>query len=90
MSDVRHNPEEQRYELEVDGETAVVTYRIEGERISFTHTIVPEELEGQGIGSRLVAAALEDVRGKDLKVVPLCTFVKAYIDRHPEWQGLLA
>jgi hypothetical protein len=90
MSDVRHNFQEQRYELEVEGETAVATYRMEGDRISFTHTIVPEELEGQGIGSRLVAGALEDVRGKGLKVVPLCAFVKAYIERHPEWQDLLA
>ena len=89
-SNVIDNPAEQRFELAEGHGTAVASYRIEGDRISFTHTVVPEEMEGQGVGSRLVRAALDQVRERGLKVVPLCYFVKGYIERHPEYQDLLA
>ena len=89
-SEVIHNEAEQRFELAEGGYTAVAQYRLEDGQISFTHTVVPEEIEGQGVGSRLVRAALDQVRGTDFKVVPLCYFVKGYIERHPEYQDLLA
>ena len=89
-SEVIHNPAEERFELAEGGHMAVAAYRIEGDRISFTHTVVPEEVEGQGVGSRLIRAALDQVRDKGLKVVPVCYFVKGYIERHPEYQDLLA
>ena len=90
QSEVIHNEAEERFELAQGGGTAVAAYRLEGDTISFTHTVVPEELEGQGIGSRLVRAALDESRRRGLKVVPLCYFVKGYIDRHPEYGDLLA
>jgi hypothetical protein len=89
-SNIIHNEAEQRYELAEGGHTAFATYRLEGDRISFTHTIVPEEIEGMGVGSRLVRFALDRSRERGLKVVPLCYFVKGYIERHPEYQDLLA
>jgi predicted GNAT family acetyltransferase len=76
--------------LDVDGATAITAYRREGDTLVFTHTEVPEELEGQGIGSRLIEGALADVRGRGLKVVPLCAFVRHYIDTHEDVQDLLA
>jgi len=88
-SEVNHNEAEQRFELAAGGGTAVAAYRMEGDSISFTHTVVPEELEGEGIGSRLVRAALDESRRRELTVVPLCSFVKTYIERHPEYQDLL-
>ena len=90
QSEVIHNEAEQRFELAQGGGTAVAAYRLERDTISFTHTVVPEEMEGQGIGSRLVRAALDESRRRRLKVVPLCYFVKGYIDRHPEYGDLLA
>ena len=89
-SEVIHNEAERRFEYAEGGGTAIASYRLEGDTISFTHTVVPEEMEGQGIGSRLVGTALDDARKRGLKVVPLCAFVKAYIDRHPEYRDLLA
>jgi predicted GNAT family acetyltransferase len=89
-SEVIDNAAEQRFELAQGGHTAVAAYRLEGDRISFTHTVVPEEIEGRGVGSRLVRFALDRARERGLKVVPLCYFVKGYIDRHPEYQDLLA
>ena len=88
-SEVIDNEAEGRFELATGGHTAVAAYNVEGDRISFTHTVVPEEVEGQGVGSRLISAALDQVRDRGLKVVPLCYFVKGYIDRHPEYQDLL-
>ena len=89
-NEVRNNEAEHRYELEVDGDLAIAEYRLRPGRISFTHTGVPAALEGRGIGTRLVRAALDDARAKGLKVVPICPFVKHYIDKHPEVQDLLA
>ena len=88
--EVRNNEAEHRYELEVEGQLALAAYRLSDGRITFTHTEVPDALEGRGIGSKLVKAALEDVRARGLKAVPACTFVKHYMEKHPEVQDLLA
>jgi hypothetical protein len=87
---VKNNRSESQYELEVEGHKALAAYRLNGDRISFYHTEVPEALEGQGVGSALVKGALADVREQGLKVVPLCSFVRHYIETHPEAQDLLA
>lgn len=81
--DVHDNRGESRFELTVDGESAVAAYERDGDTIVFTHTVVPEALRGQGIGSRLIAGALAQVRGEGLKVVPQCPFVAAYLRDHP-------
>ncbi len=90
MSEVVDNAAQQRFELTEGGETAVAEYVRDGDTITFTHTVVPPALEGQGIGSRLVTAALDDARAKNLRVVPQCSFVAGYIDRHPEYRDLVA
>jgi predicted GNAT family acetyltransferase len=93
MSDsdrITNNEAEHRYEMAVEGRTAFAQYSLDGSTITFTHTIVPEELEGQGIGSRLVSGALDDARERGLGVVPMCSFVRGYIERHPEYGDLVA
>lgn len=87
---VRHIPESGRFELRVDDSTAVLTYSLQGETMTFISTEVPSELEGRGIGSRLVRAGLEYAREKGFKVVTVCWFTAGYIERHPEYQNLLA
>jgi predicted GNAT family acetyltransferase len=86
---VRDNRAEQEFELEVDGHRAVAAYQREGDRIVFTHTHVPRAIEGRGVGSKLIRAALDSVRDEGLMVVAQCPFVVAYIERHPEYRGLL-
>lgn len=90
MTDVTNNRAESRYELEVDGRTAIAAYRMEDGAVAFTHTVVPPELEGRGIGSRLIGGALDDVRARGLTFIPYCTFVAGYAERHPEVRDLLA
>lgn len=90
MSNVQDNPAKQQFELIVDGYTALAAYRLRDGIITFTHTEVPKELGGRGIGSTLAKEALNQVRERGLKVVPLCPFIKAYIDKNPEYRDLLA
>jgi predicted GNAT family acetyltransferase len=88
--DVRDNPAEGRFELDVEGHLAVAYYKINGKVITFTHTEVPPALGGQGVGSRLIKGALDQVRARGLKVVAKCPFVAAYIGKHKEYGDLIA
>ena len=82
---VRDNPEELRYEILRDGELlGEILYRTRPGAVVLVHTEVEPSAEGQGVGGRLVAGALEDIRSRGLRVVPVCPFVAAYIRRHPE------
>lgn len=87
---VRDNPERQRFELAVEGATAIAEYRIRDGVITFTHTEVPEAFSGRGIASRLIKGALDQVRARGLKVVSHCSFVSGYLQKHPEYNDLLA
>jgi uncharacterized protein len=90
--EVVDNPELQRFEARVDGVVAgEIVYREGADgRLVLLHTEVDEGLEGHGVGGRLVAGALEDVRRRGLTIVPLCPFVRAYLARHPEYADLVA
>jgi len=88
---VRDNPDEQRYELIADGErVGERVYHLRDSRITLLHTEVSPSVEGQGLGGRLVAGALDDIRARGLRVVPVCPFVRAYLRRHPEAADLVA
>ena len=83
--EVIHNQAAQRFELFIGEFTAVLDYRLQGKTIVFTHTGVHRALEGNGIGSFLVQAGLNYAREKKYSVMPLCSFVAAYIRRHPDY-----
>ena len=89
MSEVTNNAEKHRFELAVEGHIAATYYKIDDDVITFIHTEVPPELGGKGIGSKLIRGALDQVRMGGLKVVPQCPFVKAFIEKHPDYQDLL-
>lgn len=82
--DIRDNAEMKRYELSVDGETAVVTYNLSPPNLMITETLVPERLEGRGIASRLAKHVLADARARELLILPVCPFFSAYLKKHPE------
>lgn len=88
---IRDNPERHRFEADLgDGSVAFAEYELTPGVIAFTHTVVPPQHEGRGIGSALIRAALTSARERELKVVPLCPFFAAYFRRHAEEQDLLA
>ena len=87
---ITDNRAEQEFEWVVDGHRAFAAYQREGDRIVFTHTLVPKAIGGRGIAGRLIRFALDSARDQGLKVVPHCPYVKAWIDKHPEYRDLLA
>jgi hypothetical protein len=86
---VRHNPQSGRFEAVVDGELARCDYRMDGEVMLLVHTEVPPALEGRGIAAALVRAALEHAAAEGLRIRPRCSYVSAYLARHPQYRGLL-
>ena len=88
---VADNPDSQRYEITADGAAAgFLTYRLTDRLIALLHAEVDPTREGRGIGSELVARTLDDARARGLAVRPVCPFVVAYIERHPEYRDLVA
>ena len=91
MTDVVINPARHRFELDLaDGQIGFAEYRLlDGGRILFPHTVVPEGHEGHGYGTRLIEAGLAHAREQGLKVIPQCSFFRAYMNKHPEARDLL-
>lgn len=86
---VRHNAAEHRFETQVDGYLAVAEYERDGSHLTMTHTFVPPELRGRGIAEKLVRPALEYARKEGLTVVPACSYVAVFMQRHLEYRDLL-
>lgn len=91
MSEVIDNPAEHRFELAVEGrsEIAAAYYRVKGDRIVLTHTIVPESLSGQGIGSKLARGVFDMLRASGRKAILVCPFMAAFYAGHPEYADVV-
>lgn len=85
------NKDRKRFELQVGNLTAFVDYIINKKgTIYLTHTEVPKEAEGQGFAKELLESVFKEIEERELELVPICPFVKAYLHRKPEWKRLLA
>lgn len=89
MDQVIDNTAESRFELALEGGTALIAYRIEGERIVLIHTEVPQALSGQGVGSRLAKGAFELIRTSGRKAVVACEFLRGWIVKHPDYDDII-
>lgn len=78
------------FELIIDNMTAFIDYKLKGDKIFLIHTEVPQEMEGMGVAAALVEKAFNYIEEHHLKIIPLCTYVVAFLKRHPEWNRLLA
>jgi predicted GNAT family acetyltransferase len=87
--DIVNNQEQGRYEVRIEGRLAFLEYRDAGGVRYYTHTEVPEALEGRGIASQLAKTALDEAQAQSLTIVPLCPFVRSYIRRHPQYRPLV-
>jgi uncharacterized protein len=81
---ITDNTDVSRFELHADGWLAELIYRVRGDRLVLVHTEVPVQLEGRGIGGRLVTAAVDRAAREGLTLVPLCPFARDWLERHPE------
>jgi predicted GNAT family acetyltransferase len=91
--EITHEPDgaRGRYHLLVDGaEAGEVDYRMQDGRRVFIHTGVRDEYEGQGLAAKLAVHVLDEARAEGLEVVAQCPYIRGYIQRHPEYQDLLA
>lgn len=90
MGAVADNPARGRYEMDIGGLTAFVTYTRQGDVLILNHAEVPPAVEGQGYGSQLARGVLDDIRGKGLKVIPRCGFIVSFIRRNPGYADMVA
>ena len=89
-STVVDNPAEHRFEIRVDGRLAgYAAYRAEERAHVFTHTEIDPAYEGQGLGSVLIRGALDEVRSRGRAVLPVCPFVRRFVERHPDYLDLV-
>ena len=87
--EIRNNETKHRFEAPLEGDDfAFITYSLRGSVIDMTHTEVPPAYQGMGIASKLVHDSLEYVKTHNLKVVPTCPTVAAYISKHPEYEDI--
>ena len=85
--EVRQNEQEHRFEAAVEGGLALVSYRRQGDQITFIHTEVPDESEGKGVASTLVKTAMDYARSQKLRVIAQCPYVAGWVKRHMDAYG---
>jgi predicted GNAT family acetyltransferase len=84
-------PERGRFEIRMDGRVVgLASYHVDGGTMTLPHTEVDPSVGGRGIGTAMVAAVLEAARERGLHVLPYCSFVRHYIQQHPETLDLVA
>jgi hypothetical protein len=83
-------PERSRFEWVMGEHVAIVTYRREGSVLWLNHAGVPPALGGRGLGSQLVEGVLRLIEARGEQIVPVCSFIVRHVERHPNWQSLIA
>lgn len=84
------NKEERKFEAEIDGHQAFIEYSVKPNILILEHTEVDKQLSGKGVASELTESVLLEIELRGLKVIPKCSFIKDYIEKHPEWHSILA
>ena len=87
---VRHEPARQRFTLPLGDALAILDYdRVDASTLDYRHTFVPPPMRGRGAASALAAYALRYARDENLRVIPSCPFVAAFVRRHPEHERVV-
>jgi hypothetical protein len=85
--EIENNEADNRWEVKQEGRViAFAEYKIRPDRVTFIHTEVDPDFEGQGIGSRLARTVLDDAVSRDLRIRLYCPFIRSYVDRHPDYE----
>lgn len=89
---VQHDKDIKRFFVVIDGKTSLLDYTStpDSKTLDYFHTFVPPELRGQHIAEKIVKFALEYARENNYKIIPTCSFVRRYINHHPEYEKLIA
>ncbi|PVY37337.1 GNAT family N-acetyltransferase [Pontibacter virosus] len=87
--EVKDNPARNRFETSVEGYTAFIDYKLRPGVMTVLHTEVPEAIVGKGIAAAMTRYALEHIAKNKLELVPLCPYMRSYLNKHPEYQYLV-
>ncbi|MDX1461702.1 MAG: GNAT family N-acetyltransferase [Marinirhabdus sp.] len=88
--EISENTEQNRFEAKIGDKKAILEFIRSDGKMYLTHTEVPKQLEGNGVGSALVEHALAVIEDEKRKLVPSCPFVASYVEKNPEYVHLLA
>lgn len=88
--EIKHDLELNRFVTVVDGYESVVEYSLKENILDLFRTFTPTELRGKGIAGKLVKFALEHAKSNNLKIIPTCSYVKAYLNKNDDYKELLA
>ena len=88
--EVKQDKENKRFVAEVEGHTAYLSYNIFNDKINFSSTFTPPEFRGKGIAKIIVEYAFNYAKDNDLKVIPTCSYVQAFVERNDNYKDLLA
>ena len=89
MEGLVENAEMHRFELPVGDDVAISYFQEQHGRIVLLHTEVPQQLSGQGVGSRLAHAVFETLKARGRRVIAKCPFMSAFAVKHPEYLAML-
>lgn len=88
---ITHDPDHHQFVAVVEDKTAMLKYSVSanGKTLDYYSTFVPPELRGRHVGEDMVKVALDYAKDNNYRIIPTCSFVKTYIDRHSEYKGIL-
>jgi Predicted acetyltransferase len=86
--EITHNTEKKRFEVLIDGQLSKLDYIEDGNTIVMTHVGVHPDHRGGGVAGKITQSALEYARAKSLRVIPMCSYIAAYIRRNPQYVEL--
>ena len=88
--EVKHDKENERFVAEVEGDKAYLSYNIINDKINFSSTFTPPKSRVKGIAKIVVEYAFDYAKENNLKVIPTCSYVKAFVKRNDNYKDLLA
>ena len=89
MNNVINDKRSSRFVIEIDGNEVYVLYTEDKETLDLYSTYTPPQLRGQGLAEKVVLAAFEYAKEKNLKVIPSCSYVGKFLEKHTEFEGLV-
>lgn len=86
---VIHNSKEKSFLIKIENDIAYVAYNLNNEVMDLYTTYTPPQHRGKGLAEKVVRAALEYAKSNNLKIIPSCSYVKVFLERHPEYKSLV-
>jgi predicted GNAT family acetyltransferase len=87
--EVKHDKQNQRFVLEIEGQQVYTAYSLDQNVMDLYTTYTPPNLRGKGLAEKVVHAALEFAKENNYYVVPSCSYVAVYLQRHPDYNYLV-